>query len=48
MRAFIQSVSMALKNLSQNATRTFVTLIGIVLSIAAISAGERKKVCFDV
>jgi len=47
MRAFIQSVSMALKNLSQNATRTFVTLIGIVLSIAAIimvmSAGESVK-----
>ena len=47
MRAFIQSVSMALKNLRQNAVRTFVTLIGIVLSVAAIimvmSAGESVK-----
>ncbi|QQS61114.1 MAG: ABC transporter permease [Candidatus Moraniibacteriota bacterium] len=47
MRAFIQSIRMALKNLSQNATRTFITLIGIVLSIAAIimvmSAGESVK-----
>lgn len=47
MKAFFQAIRTALKNLSQNATRTFVTLIGIVLSIAAIimvmSAGESVK-----
>jgi len=47
MRAFFQSVAMAVKNLRQNVGRTFVTLIGIVLSIAAIimvmSAGESVR-----
>jgi len=47
MRAFLQSIVMAVENLRQNAGRTFVTLIGVVISIAAIimvmSAGEAVK-----
>jgi putative ABC transport system permease protein len=47
MRALLLSITMALHNLRQNAARTFVTLIGIVLSVAAIimvmSAGESVK-----
>lgn len=51
IKIFYESVytinSNGFKNLSQNATRTFITLIGIVLSIAAIimvmSAGESVK-----
>jgi len=47
MQAIFQSISTAINNLFQNMGRTFVTLIGIVLSVSAIimvmSAGESVK-----